>query len=368
MSTPAFSIKAADLVRAMSRVSGAIPSRTTIPILNHVEITARDGEITIRATSMELEAMTSVEADVARPGVVTVHGQMLAAIASKMPKAGTITIDIVDSVAKLKCGRSSYDLATLPADDFPARREPDASAARIVIDAPSLHRIVSATINSTSTDASRIYLNGIHLTSPKTDGIIVAVATDGHELVKATAHASGSKLPPNVIVPTAAAKLIRDVADDGDVTITLDDRRIMATAGANTVTASLLEGSYPDFERVIPAPNGAFATVIADDLSSATDRAMAVFTGSIVNGNRILVSAGDDGLAITASGPSNSALERVEAECANHAFACDGTKLKGLLAYWGEKSIMMQQNGPGAPILIRCEADPTTTQVLMPMK
>lgn len=212
MSTPAFSIKAADLVRAMSRVSGAIPSRTTIPILNHVEITARDGEITIRATSMELEAMTSVESDVARPGVVTVHGQMLAAIASKMPKAGTITIDIVDSVAKLKCGRSSYDLATLPADDFPARREPDAGASKIVIDAGDIRSLIAATLDSVAIDDSMNALKGIMFSTP-TKGALVAVASDRHELVRKTVSVAGGDLPPNTIIPAAAAKLMRD--DEG---------------------------------------------------------------------------------------------------------------------------------------------------------
>lgn len=365
---PAFSIKAADLVRAMGRVSGAIPNRTTIPILAHVEIVAGAGEISIRATSLDLEAITSVEAEVARPGSVTVHGQMLSAIASKMPKSGTIKLDCGADTAKLTCGRSSYDLATVPADDFPARRDPDKGAATTTIDAGDLKALISATLGSVSTDGGRITYTGVFLTTPKAGGSIIAVATDGHELVRATAPVSGAKLPPNIIVPSAAAKMMRDIADDGEVTITTDDRRNMATAGADTITASLIEGTYPDYERVIPKSNGSFATVLADHLASAADRAMAVFTGTSVLASRIGLTASADGISIAATGPMNRALEHVDADCSPHTFACDGTKLKRLLAHWGEKPVLIQQDNPSSAILIRSDADTSVVQVLMPMK
>lgn len=368
MSHPAFSIKAADLVRAMGRVAGAIPSRATIPILMHVEIVAGAGEISIRATSLDLEAITSVAAEVTRPGSVTVHGQTLSAIASKMPKSGAITLDCAADTAKLTCGRSSYDLATLPAEDFPERRDPGKGAATITIDAADLKSLIAATLGSAGTESGRIYLCGIHLTMPKNGGTLIAVATDGHELVRATAPVSGATLPPNIIVPSAAAKMMRDIADEGEVTITTDDRRIMATAGADTISASLIEGNYPDYERVIPKPNGSFATVMADHLASAADRAMAVFTGANVLGSRIGLTADADGISIAAAGPLNRALEHVEADCSPHTLACDGTKLKGLLAHWGEKPVMIQQDNPSSAILIRSDADASVVQVLMPMK
>lgn len=351
----------------MGRVTSTLPARTTIPVLAHVEVIAKDGAISIRSSSLDMEAATSIPADVSQHGTVMLHGLTLAAIAGKLPKSGTVSIAVVDGVAKLTCGRSSYDLATLPADDFPQPLRPDASKAHtITIDAGDLTDIITATIASTGTDAGRIYLHGIRVATPKA-GTILAVATDGHELVKTSAPCAGSIEP--ITIPTQAAKLLKDIASSGSVTISTDGSRLVATADTgDTIATALIDGKYPDYERVIPRPNGAFASVVADQLSSATDRAMTVFTGANVLGSRIALSATSDGISIAANGPYNRALEVVDADCEKHDLACDGTKLRGLLSHWGEKSISLQQASSGDPILIRCDDEPQTIQVLMPMR
>lgn len=280
-------IQRPDLARALAVTHKAIESRNTIPILSMVRLVADGGLLTVTATDLDIEIQTRVPAE--GEFAACIDAKLLTGIAGKLA-ADDVTIEETDNgQALLRAGKSRYRLATLPVSDFPAV-DPRNFSANFEADLAALFAPVQFAI---SDEETRFYLNGIYLHTVA--GRLTAVATDGHQLSQHIGEATDIFAP--VIIPRKTVSLI----PAGKVCVEISEVRIRITAGNTIITSNLINGTYPDYLRVVPTRNSKLVTVDAASLIAAVQRvSLLTARGAKLNveaGNIALMARGDDGEA-----------------------------------------------------------------------
>ncbi|MBB5664777.1 DNA polymerase-3 subunit beta [Rhizobium leguminosarum] len=255
-------IQRADLARVLTNVGRVVESRNTIPILGNVLLSAAEGRLHVTGTDLDIVATDVAPADVTTPGTVCVDAKLLADIAKKA--GGDISISLEGDRLQIKSGRSVFKLSTLDAADFPTFGD-KAYDASFEIDLASLFAPVAFAM---STEETRYYLNGVFLHVH--DGAVVAVSTDGHRLSRHT----GPAVPAftGVIVPRKAVGLL----PKGVVSVSVSESKIRISAGDFILTSKLIDGTFPDYQRVIPTANDKIVTFGSDDMRQAAGRVAAV--------------------------------------------------------------------------------------------
>lgn len=367
-----FAIQAGELAKTLGLVRGCIPGRTTVPILGHVHIDAKAGAVTLRATDLSIEATASVGADVAVDGSVTVPGDILYGIASRLPKSAMATLAQDGDTVAVTCGRARYALRVLPPEDFPVARNVGNGAVLFSTPARDLLAMLTATRWAMSSEETRFYLCGIHF-CVRGDAL-VTVATDGHRLARHISDlpAGAEGLPPIIIPSNAISQLCGALEGfDGEVSIAATDRMIRVETGSVSIVANLIDGTYPDFERVIPRSNSKTASAAVDDLAGALGRASVVIAGSTGTDPVIKLEAIGDGLAIgVKASQGDNGTEIVAAEISKPgAYAGLNSKyFAGMLSNWPSKNIDIEISDPGAPVLFTASDCPAMTSVIMPRR
>ena len=362
-------------LRALGHITGIVERRNTIPILSNILIGA-DGEgiMTLKATDLDMEAVETVPAKVEGPGAVTVPAHTLHDIVRKLPEGAEIKAERKGGEGRLKvtAGRASFELAILPADDFPDMGQAEMPH-RFTMESRDLKRLFEKARFAISTEETRYYLNGIYLHAVESDGSmkVRAVATDGHRLAQVqTGCPSGAEGMPGVIVPRKAVgeviKLLE--ADRAPVEVSLSQAKIRFAAGPVALTSKLIDGSFPDYARVIPTANKRRLLLENADLVKAVDR---VSTLSSEKGRAIKLNASDGRLVVSANNPeSGSAKEEISADYREEPLEI-GFNARYLL------DITAQIDGPqtlfkladgSSPTLISDEGDTSALYVLMPMR
>lgn len=255
-------IQRAGLVRVLTNVGKVIESRTTIPILGNVLLSAADGRLQVTGTDLDIVATDVAAATVETPGTVCVDAKLLADISKKA--GGDVSISLDDRQLLVTSGRSRFKLGTLPAADFPDLKGGKFDA-EFEIDLAALFAPVAFAM---STEETRYYLNGVFLHVH--DGAAVAVSTDGHRLSRHT----GPAVPAftGVIVPRKAVGLL----PKGVVSVSVSESKIRISAGDFILTSKLIDGTFPDYQRVIPTANDKIVTFGSDDMRQAAGRVAAV--------------------------------------------------------------------------------------------
>lgn len=315
-----FSVDRGSLLSAMAHVHRVVERRNTIPILSNVLIRAGGGELHLRATDLDLEATERVAATVAAPGSLTVPAATLYDIVRKLPSRGTLECDAKadGSALVIVAGRSRFVLQALPESDFP-ELDTGTLPHRFSIAAGELKRLIDRTQFAISTDETRYYLNGIffHVLGQGAGRRLRAVATDGHRLSYAEVEApEGSEDMPGIIVPRKAIGEIHKLADDPEAVLTfeLSDTKIRLTVSDLVLTSKLIDGTFPDYERVIPAGNDKRMLIDRDQLAQAVDRVATVSTGK---GRGIKFSLSQSRLVLsTGNSEGGSGVEELAAEYA----------------------------------------------------
>lgn len=344
-------VQRADLARALTAVSKAVEKRNTIPILGCVHIGAKAGELRIRGTDLDIEITSVVPASVAEPGEVCVDAGRLLDIARKMA-GDEVMLSLAAEKLTVKAGRSRFNLATLPWQDFPSLSAGDLPH-RFNIDLAALFKPVQFAISSEET---RYYLNGIFL--HVIDGALRAVATDGHRLSMNTAPAPCEF--PGVIVPRKTV----GVVPTGEIEVALSSSKIRMTAGDTVVVSKLIDGTFPDYERVIPKTNDKIATVDRDELSRAVGRVSAVASE---RGRAVRVSLNADSINLAMTSPdAGSAEEDVDAVYDGEPLliGMNTTYLGDILSVMAD-DVNMAFADPATPVKFSSAAG--VTCVLMPM-
>ena len=357
------------LLRPLGHVQSVVERRNTIPILANVVLEAKSGALSMTATDMDMDIATEVGCSVVSDGTTTVSAHLLYDIARKLPDGSEVELAVADGHATITAGRSNFRLPTLPVEDFPAINSTDSSVS-FTVTAADMRDLIDATRFAISTEETRYYLNGIYL--HKTDeGDLCAVATDGHRLaLTRQSLPAGAAAMPSIILPRKAVTELRKLLDDfdGDVTVALSDTRAEFTFGTVRLKSKLIDGTFPDYTRVIPQGNDRVMRVDAAAFSAAVDR---VSTISSEKSRSVKLRLQPGMLNLSASSTdASSAVEELEVEYDGPEMEI-GFNARYLLDIAGQVNNEMVEFAladQGSPSLVRAPGDEATLCVLMPMR
>jgi DNA polymerase-3 subunit beta len=251
-----FEITKEELLRPLQQVSGVVERRQTLPILSNVLVVAEADRIAFTATDLEVELHASLEHQVATPGVTTLPARKLMDICRNLPDGAKLTLTVEGERGTLKSGRSRFTLATLPADDFPKVDEV-ASTQSVALPQATLRRLIDATHFAMAQQDVRYYLNGLML--ELAGSRLRAVATDGHRLALADIDAELKiEEPVQVIVPRKGISELLRLLEESDepAQVELGSNHVRVALPGIVFTSKLIDGRFPDYERVIPADSG----------------------------------------------------------------------------------------------------------------
>jgi DNA polymerase-3 subunit beta len=368
------SIDKPSLVKALAHVASVVERRNTIPILSNVLLSAAKNELKLTATDLDIELVETVPCKAKGEGATTVPAHVFHDIVRKLPDGSDIelTRDGEQGRLTIACGPARFSLQTLPADDFPSLSVEDLGHS-FSLAAKDLRRLIEKTKFAISTEETRYYLNGIYLHETKSDGkaLLRAVATDGHRLAQVELPLpSGAKDMPGVIVPRkTVAELSRLAEDsDGDIRIELSAAKIRITGPRVVLTSKLIDGTFPDYERVIPQNNDKRMEVDNATFAQAVDR---VSTLSSDKGRAVKLSLSDGKLVLSVNNPdSGSATEELSVD-----YAYDPLEIGFNARYLLDISQQLESGtaefslaDPGSPTMVRDSKDDSALYVLMPMR
>jgi DNA polymerase-3 subunit beta len=368
------------LMKALSHVQNVVERRNTIPILANVLIRAKDGALTLAATDMEIAAVEQVAAEVVRNGATTAPAATLYEIVRKLPEGAVIELDHPggDAQLALRAGRYATSLVCLPVEDFPALQE-GTLPHRFGLKAGVLRDLVDRTRFAISTEETRYYLNGIYLHVAESEGATVlrAVATDGHRLARVEEDLpEGAAGMPGVIVPRKAVlelrKLLDDVPGQDLVEVALSDTKIRFGFGAITLTSKLIDGTFPDYDRVIPRDNDKLLRIAKKDFAEAVDRVAAI---SSERSRPVKMAIAKQGLTLSAASPEQGTAteeidaDRLEYDAGPMEIGFQARYLRDITDQMADSvRVEFKFHDGAAPTLIRAEGDPRAVYVLMPMR
>jgi DNA polymerase-3 subunit beta len=367
-------IERGELLRALSHVTSVVERRTTIPILSNVLLTATGRDLRLKATDLEREVSETVVADIGQDGAVTVPAHLLHDIVRKLPDGAQVEFqrDAERERLSLVSGQSRFALQMLPAEDFT-----DLAAGEMThefeIAASDLKRLIEKTRFAISTEETRYYLNGIYLHAAETSGqpMLRAVATDGHRLAQVEIpRPDGATGMPGVIVPRKTVHELHRLLEDTSLVIKIgvSPSKIRFEIGPITLVSKLIDGTFPDYGRVIPQGNDKDLRVSNAEFTSAVDR---VSTIASERGRAVKLNISADKLVLSVNNPEGgSATEEIGAEYGAQPLEI-GFNARYLLDIAGQlesDSTVFRLADPGSPTIVKDSADEGALYVLMPMR
>ncbi|MGQ0742011.1 MAG: DNA polymerase III subunit beta [Alphaproteobacteria bacterium] len=361
-------------LKALGHVQSVVERRNTIPILSNVLIDAAKGKLKLTATDLDIEIVETIPSDVLRNGAATAPAHMLYDIVRKMPEGTQVQAEFAAGDASrliVSAGSVRFELACLPKEDFP-QMSAGALPHRFRMEASDLISLIEKTRFAISTEETRFYLNGIYLHAVNDKkSTLRAVATDGHRLARYELPLpGGAEKIPGVIVPRKTVAELRRLLDDaeGAIEIALSDNKIQFTFGGVELTSKLIDGSFPDYQRVIPSGNDKVLSLDAKEFASAVDR---VSTISADKTRAVKLNLDKDRVVLSVVNPeSGTATEEVPANYRAPALEV-GFNARYLLDITGQitgKDVRFTLADAGSPTVIQDTEDERTLFVLMPMR
>ncbi|WP_237155250.1 DNA polymerase III subunit beta [Oryzibacter oryziterrae] len=362
------------LLSSLAHVHRVVERRNTIPILSNVLMRTDGGSLRLKATDLDLEAQESVPAVVERPGATTVPAHMFYDIVRKLPDGAQVSLEASTDGATLSIssGRSRFSLQMLPESDFPDITVGDLSHS-FKLEAGQLKMLIDRTQFAISNEEIRYYLNGIflHTVDGPNGPLFRAVATDGHRLARADVAApAGSQGMPGIIVPRKTVGEIQRLLEDpkAEVTVELSDAKIRMSVGDVVLTSKLIDGTFPDYSRVIPQGNDKELKVDKAEFAEAVDR---VSTISSERGRAVKLALSDGKMVLTVVNPdSGSATEEVMVEYDQEPLEIgfNARYLLDITSQLTSETAVFRLADSGSPTLVQDSGDGDTLYVLMPMR
>ncbi|HWW65451.1 MAG TPA: DNA polymerase III subunit beta [Sphingomonadaceae bacterium] len=364
-------IERATLLKSLSHVQSVVERRNTIPILSNVLIEASADGLKLMATDLDLQIVEHVEAQVETPGATTVSAHTLFDIARKLPEGGQVSLSAAEGKMQVVAGRARFNLQTLPRDDFPVIAEGDLPT-RFELPAATLRQIIDKTRFAISTEETRYYLNGIFLhVSDEAQPVLKAAATDGHRLARVTVpRPDGAAGMPDVIVPRKCVAELRKLLDelDGTVEVSLSPTKIRFGLGSAILTSKLIDGTFPDYSRVIPVANDKLLKIDPKSFMEGVDR---VATIASEKTRAVKMALERDKITLSVTSPENgTAAEEVSGDYGSDGFEI-GFNARYLLDILGQiegDTVEVHLADAAAPTLIRENDKAPALYVLMPMR
>ena len=369
-----FKADRATLLKALAHIQSVAEKRNTIPILANAMIEVRDGKLSFTATDMEIAIVEDVAASVSRDGATTAPAATLYEIVRKLPEAAEIELELAGEQLKLRAGRYATSLVTLPTDDFPSMTAGELPH-RFKLSRLALCGLIDRTRFAISTEETRYYLNGIYFHAADGDGgkMLRAVATDGHRLARVEEPIpDGASGMPGVIIPRKTVAELRKLLDEeaGDVEVALSDTRIQFKAGAITLTSKLIDGTFPEYERVIPKDNDKVLRVGKKDFADAVARVAAI---SSERSRPVKMALSPDLLTLSAASPEQGTASE-ELDGGRVSYTSGPLEIGFQARYLNDitdqisESVEFHFSDGSAPTVVRDASDASALYVLMPMR
>ncbi|NCQ23363.1 MAG: DNA polymerase III subunit beta [Rhodobacteraceae bacterium CG17_big_fil_post_rev_8_21_14_2_50_63_15] len=368
------SIERGPLLKAVAQAQSVVERRNTIPILANVLIEAEGNTVQFRATDLDIEVVDKAAAQVERAGAVTVSAVMLHEIVRKLPDGALVTLTDDSSAGRLvvQAGRSHFNLATLPKEDFPVMASSE-YASNFSAPASVLRRLFDKSKFAISNEETRYYLNGVYLHVADGDGgrVLRCVATDGHRLARIDADLpEGAAEMPGVIVPRKTVAELRKLLEDDEmkIAVSVSETKIRFATPDITLTSKVIDGTFPDYTRVIPQGNTRRMEVDAAEFARAVDR---VATVSSERSRAVKLSLDEDRLVLSVNAPDSGAAEEELAVAYGDERLEIGFNAKYLLEIASQvdrENAVFLFNSSGDPTLMREGNDMTAVYVVMPMR
>lgn len=365
-------IERATLLRGLSHVQSVVERRNTIPILSNVLIEAQaGGMMRLMATDLDLQIDETIAAAVDQPGAITVSAHTLFDIVRKLPEGSQVELAAAEGRITVNAGRAKFTLATLPRDDFPMIAEGELPTT-FELPAETLKQIIDKTRFAISTEETRYYLNGIFLhVTDDAQPLLRAAATDGHRLARVTvARPDGADGMPDVIVPRKCVAELRKLLDevDGSVGVSLSGSKIRFDLGQAILTSKLIDGTFPDYSRVIPTANDKILKIDPRSFMQGVDRVSTIATEKT---RAVKMALDRDKIILSVTSPENgAAAEEVPGEYAAMPFEIgfNSRYLMDILAQIEGDLVEVHLADAAAPTLIRENDSSPALYVLMPMR
>jgi len=373
-----FKADRATLMKSLAHVQNVVEKRNTIPILANVLLAVRDGKLSIAATDLEIALVEEVPAQSSRNGAITVPAATLYEIVRRQPENAEIELDHPggDAQLALRAGRYATSLVALGVDEFP-KLDAGKLSHNFSLPALKLRGLIDRTKFAISTEETRYYLNGIYLHAAESEGapVLRAVATDGHRLARVEEPLpEGAAGMPGVIVPRKTVNELRKLLEEvsGEIEIALSETRIQFTIGTMRLTSKLIDGTFPDYDRVIPRGNDKLLRVNKKEFSDAVARVSAI---SSERHRPVKLSLAKDLLVISAASPEQGTASE-ELDGGQIKYDAGPLEIGFQARYLNDVTEQIDDKDEAeflfadgaAPTLVRDPGNPGAVYVLMPMR
>ena len=363
------SIEKSTLLRAIARLQSLVEKRNTIPILSNVKLDANGKSLILTVTDMDMVASEEVEANVASTGTLTVPALMLYDIVRKLPEGSQVALkaDAGSSRLTVTAGSSNFNLSYLPAEDFPVMSEGELSH-KFTISSKDFLKLVDKTKFAMSNEETRYYLNGVYF--HLSNGKLRAVATDGHRLASVEVEApQGSAGMPGIIIPRKAVNEIGKLLENqSEVAIALSETKIKINAGKIELLSKVVDGTFPDYQRVIPENNTKVCSVSSALFNEAIDR---VSTISADKTRAVKIKFEKGNISLNSQGlEGTTAKEDIACEYSSDSLEM-GFNSRYVLEMMTQikcDNIKISLDTPNSPVLITDPTEPNCAFIIMPMR
>ena len=366
-------LERSNLLKSLNHVQRVVERRNTIPILSNVLLKADEGVLTLKATDLDIEVTETTPASIEQSGATTVSAHMLYDIVRKLPDGSEVMMAVSDDNGlSLVSGRSQFRLQMLPESDFPDLTAGEFSHTfRMACE--DFKTLIDRTQFAISTEETRYYLNGIYFHTVEDEGELKlrAVATDGHRLAQAqTTAPDGSAGMPGIIVPRKAVAEVQKLLEEPDasVTVELSETKIRFTVNQVVMTSKLIDGTFPDYSRVIPTANDKILKLDPKAFMQGVDRVSTIATEKT---RAVKMALDRDRITLSVTSPENgTASEEVPGEYTSLPFEIgfNSRYLLDILGQIDSDLVEVHLADAAAPTLIRENDKAPALYVLMPMR
>ncbi len=363
-----FSVNRESLLRPLQQVAGVVERRQTLPILSNVLLNVVNGELSLTGTDLEVELIGKVRVSAEDEGEVTVPARKLMDICRQLPDKAEIGFELLDQKLAIKSGRFRSTLSTLAAQDFPSvdRNQDELT---VTLEAKGLKSLLDKTSFAMAQQDVRVFLNGMLLEIG--GGEVRAVATDGHRLALNSINLEGvDDAVRQVILPRKGVlelqRLLQEV--DGDIDIAISNNHLAAVSGDFTLITKLVDGRFPDYERVIPRGGDKVVVATRDELRQALGRT-AILSNEKFRAIRVAFS--DGVLQLSANNPEQEEAEEavsVDYQGDSLEIGFNVSYLQDVLGVIGGEKVRITVQDSNSSALIEEPEDENAIYVVMPMK
>jgi DNA polymerase-3 subunit beta len=361
-------IKREDLLAPLQQIIGAVERRQTLPILGNVLFKSTGGDLSLAATDLEIEMVASVTAGNADDFQVTIPARKLLDICKALPDGSVINFNIEENRVSLTSARSRFTLATLPASEFPSLDEIEVQQS-FNIPQKLFKALFDRTSFAMAQQDVRYYLNGILMEiSPSA---IKLVATDGHRLALSEVTLdSGASDERQIIIPRKAVLELSRLLDSSDAMVSceLSQNHLRVKAGSLVFTTKLIDGKFPDYQRVIPVDGNKTLQVERETLKQAMSR-IAILSNEKYRGIRLTLAAGN--LSIQANNPDQEEAEeelQVDYDEGDMEIGFNVTYLIDVLNVLGSDTVQLKLKDSNSSAILSDSQDESSLYVVMPMR